>query len=185
MLESNLDLFINKNIKDVNDLLQWMQKEINYGFIDKNFKKYREDFDDLDFYKNYYLQSPNLVYRNKIGVCWDQVEFIRYVLNKKHILNDVCFIIKNNLVSSTHTFVIYQIDSKLYYFENAFEKYRGIYGPFSKINDIIEKVNNQMDAEEGVKYSYNFTFLDKMKQGLTCEEYLSQAKKGRNKSILK
>ena len=184
MQQNNLDNFINKYVESVNDLLQYMQKEIKYGFVDKDFKKYT-DFEGISFYKKYYLQSPEQLFKHKIGVCWDQVEFIRYVFDKKNIPNDVCFIIKDDLVGTTHTFVIYQIDNKLYYFENAFEKYRGIYGPFENIDNIIEKVSNQMDEYDGTKYSYRFTFLDAMKQGLTCEAYIARAKKGRDKTILK
>ena len=55
--------------------------EIEYGWLDKNNNKHSE-VNNL-FSDNYILQSPKQILKNKIGVCWDQVELERYLLKKK------------------------------------------------------------------------------------------------------
>ena len=57
----------------MNNIMKELNK-IEYGWIDKNNNKYNE-VNNL-FSENYVLQSPEQVIKNKIGICWDQVELI-------------------------------------------------------------------------------------------------------------
>ena len=58
----------------MNNIMKELNK-IEYGWIDKNNNKYNE-VNNL-FSENYVLQSPEQVIKNKIGICWDQVELKR------------------------------------------------------------------------------------------------------------
>ena len=94
--------------------------EIEYGWIDKNNNKYNE-VNNL-FSDNYILQSPKQVLKNKIGVCWDQVELERYLFEKENICFNTYFIVHyDNDKYPTHTFLIYKKDNKYYWFEHSWE----------------------------------------------------------------
>lgn len=60
-----------------------LMKEIEYGWIDKDNKKHV--LVDESYSDNYVLQSPKEIIKNKIGVCWDQVELERYYFKLKLI----------------------------------------------------------------------------------------------------
>jgi hypothetical protein len=66
------------NIKTPEQLLEWMSKNISYGFIDKNKKIYKHPTFD-SFSDKYILQSPYDLYKSKVGVCWDQTLFEKFI----------------------------------------------------------------------------------------------------------
>lgn len=55
-----------------------LMENINYGWIDKNNNKH--EIVDETYFNNYFLQKPSEVIKNRIGVCFDQVELERYYL---------------------------------------------------------------------------------------------------------
>lgn len=108
-------------------LLEYLNNEIKYGFIDKNNKIYKEsELDSKDWINNYTLQSNKRLLKTKIGHCWDFVELERFYFDSKHIKNKTFFICDKNL-KITHTFLIYFLKNKIYYIESAWYKYKGIY----------------------------------------------------------
>ena len=72
--KGQLNIWNYYNELEVMDLMQ----NIEYGWLDKVNNKHR--LVDESFSNNYILQSPKEVIINKIGVCWDQVEFERYFI---------------------------------------------------------------------------------------------------------
>ena len=102
-----LDKFIDMKIHTPEDLLAWMNCNISYGFVDVHGKKYT-DFDGETFYNLFKLQSPKQFFENKLGVCWDNVEFVRYVFSRLGITHDTVYLKKDNIEQSTHTFVLYK-----------------------------------------------------------------------------
>ena len=52
-------------------------EEIEYGYKDVN-NKYHNSIDN-NFSDTYKLQSPSETEESKLGVCWDQVEYERYL----------------------------------------------------------------------------------------------------------
>ena len=179
-----LDKFIDMKIHTPEDLLAWMNSNISYGFVDVHGKKYT-DFDGETFYNPFRLQSPKQFFENKLGVCWDNVEFVRYVFSRLGITHDTVYLEKDNIEQSTHTFVLYKgEDDKIYHFENAFYKYRGIHGPFNKVEDAISSVNAQIDNDFQLKYKYTYRFIDNMTAGISCEQYMHTCINGRTKSKL-
>ena len=67
------------NIKTPEELLDYMKNNIQYGYLGNNGKIYHyNDFDfDKDWYQEYILENKDDVIKNKVGNCWDQVEFER------------------------------------------------------------------------------------------------------------
>lgn len=111
-------------LKDVIQLQDYM-KSIQYGWLDS-----KGDIHIVDSEINpdtYILQTPEQVMQNKIGVCWDQVELERMFFEANNINYETYFIVYyDGDKCPTHTFLIYEINNEWYWFENSYEKYRGI-----------------------------------------------------------
>lgn len=67
------------------ELLNFMSKNINYGYLGKSVRVYH--YDDIDFNDNwfddYILESKEDILNTLYGNCWDQVELERYWFEKK------------------------------------------------------------------------------------------------------
>ena len=86
----------------MNNILNELNK-IEYGWLDKNNKIHYEV--NNEFSDNYILQSPEQTIKNKVGVCWDQVELERILFEKENIKFNTYFIVHyNNGKCPTHTF---------------------------------------------------------------------------------
>lgn len=155
-------------------LLDWM-KDIEYGWCDKNGKKYiGSDYYGDIFWKDYRLLLPEEVYKKKIGVCWDQTIFEKYVFDRQFSYETKMIFIQQYKIS-THTFLVYKTENEWLYFENSFNKYKGIHGPYKQISDIVKLVFKQMQEYEKGKDGYGWSFMDpnKFKKKLTCKQFMN------------
>lgn len=119
-------------IKNPHKLLKFISENIQYGYLGKDGRLYRIYDDDFNnkWYDNYILQNYNDVLKNKLGTCWNQVEFerkwfIEHNFKIKTFYEQVVLDYDNDY--STHTFLVYIEKQKWYYFENADFNNRGIY----------------------------------------------------------
>lgn len=115
--------------------------EIEYGWIDiYNNKNYKVD---NKFSDNYKLQSPDEIKKNKIGVCWDQVELERYYFkNSGYKINTYIIVHYDNDKCPSHTFLVYERDDFYYWFEHSWERFKGIY-KYKNINELLYDVKNK------------------------------------------
>ena len=139
-----------EQIKTPEELLEYMSNNITYGFVGKNGKKYYDMYSEEwnDWHDECFVQSGEELLTSKIGTCWDQVELERLWFEKNNYSFKTifsCFEVNrpNNL--STHTFLIYEKDGKWYWFEHAFESYRGIHEYDSEELAIEDVLNKQYD----------------------------------------
>lgn len=117
-----------------NSLLQFFNNNnFEYGFI-KDGKKYRDD--DIDF-TNYETMHPLDVMKYKIGTCWDYTT-VEHLLFKKYLpdIYTECLYIEAD-DSSTHTWLIFYQNRKIYIFEYSWYDYRGIF----EFNSFPEMLN--------------------------------------------
>lgn len=165
----------------MNNIIDELNK-IEYGWIDKNNNIYKE-VNNL-FSDNYILQSPEQVIKNKVGVCWDQVELERELFEKKNIKFNTFFIVHyDNDKCPTHTFLIYEENNKYYWFEHSWEKFKGIHEykrELEALKDIKNKfikyeLNNKYNPMNLCIYKYN-----KPKYGISCLEIYKHCEKGEN-----
>jgi hypothetical protein len=152
-----------------NDIMNIMN-DIKYGYLDINGNIH---FDiDEDFDNKYKLQSPNETLNNKVGVCWDQVELERYIFSKYIKLPfETYYIVCNNRERGTHTFLIYKKDNKSYYFENSYEKFRGI-KEFNNTRDIIKYVGANVLADNPDATSYETFKYNKPRDGSSVQQFM-------------
>ncbi len=136
------------DIKDSNDIMEVM-KTIEYGWVDIDNNKHNKI--SRIMLEKYKLQSPEEVLKNKIGVCWDQVELQRYLFNKIEYDVKTYFICYYDYVKNpNHTFLVYKKDNKYYWFEHSFHKYKGIYS-FSTLKELFNDVKGKFVNQEIIK----------------------------------
>ncbi len=113
---------------------------IEYGWIDKKGNKYYGD--EGDFINDYILETAEEVEKNKIGLCWDQVEYLRDYLEKEKFKVKTYFLIYYEGISPTHTFLTYKKNGKYYWVEHAWEKFSGIHEYISE-SELLHDVRNK------------------------------------------
>lgn len=101
---------------ELEDFFKYIEENIKYGFVDKfGNKHYPEEFGKLDIDSLYALQSPEQVLKSNCAWCWDEVELIRWYLDKNNIPNETYYMeYKDEEVHHTHTFCIYLKDGNWY-----------------------------------------------------------------------
>lgn len=128
--------------KDIMDTLE----QITYGWLDK-YNKVHYEVDNY-FSDNYILQSPTQVLKNKVGVCWDQVELERYLFKDTSLEIDTYFIVHyDNDKCPTHTFLVYKKDNKVYHFEHSWNKYKGIH-EYNSLNELLKDIREKFITTE-------------------------------------
>lgn len=159
-------------------LLKWMDF-IKYGWMDRSHKKYYT-FDEW-WYK-LYIASPEDVYRYKIGTCYEQTFFEKYFFDKYKIENKMIHV--QQYYVSNHSFLIYKVDKGWMYFEHSFQKFKGIYGPFSNIQQIIKLVYNNMEKFEKGNKGYKAVIMDpkKVRPHMTAQQFYKGIKYDFNRS---
>ena len=159
-------------IKSPEALLDYMDKNIKYGFIGKNGKHYTDT--TLEEWNDWYLQcivqTGKEVLKSNIGTCWDQVELERLWFEKHNYCLHTFFMWfevgrASNL--PTHTFLIFENNDKYYWFEHAFEPYKGIH-VFNSLYEAVEAARSKQI--EYTKMNYN-DVSDKDMQFLTVYNY--------------
>ena len=160
------------NIKKIMDIME----QIEYGFLDNNGNNICDNVDlEYTFNKVYYIMSPEELLNKKIGVCWDQVELERKLFEESNIKNETYFIYiddKNNLPS--HTFLVYYVDNKVYWFEHSWFDEKGIH-EYNNLNDLLNDVeikfikSRENEVPKGLDvhiYKYN-----KPNYNISCNEF--------------
>ena len=154
-----------KKVSTPEELLEFMNKYINYGFVAEN-KTYDDWSSDGEFQQAcrsiWKLASPEKLLNTGYGHCWDQVELERDWFSKHNYEFKTIFIwflldYDNNYI--THTYLVYKDkdDSSWNYFEHADRNNVGIYkfdDYYSAIKfqrqkhiDFNKQVGNKIDDE--------------------------------------
>ena len=169
----------------MNRILEIMDelRNIEYGFKDKNGANLiNSESWDKNFYNFYYLLSPEELLHSKCGVCWDQVELERKLFNDANINCDTYFIyIDDNKNLPSHTFLIFQLNDKYYWFEHSWYDMKGIH-EYNNIKALLNDVKNKfIDSRKNeINSNLNYeTFIykyNKPKYHISCDEFYSYIK---------
>lgn len=118
-----------------------LMKDIEYGWMDKN--NHKHSIVDETYSDNYVLQTPSEVLKNKLGVCWDQVELERYFFKGTDWDVSTYFLVYyDGDRCPTHTFLTFAKENKYYWFEHAWERFRGIH-EYDSLNELLFDVKNK------------------------------------------
>lgn len=151
--------------------------QIEYGFKDdSDFNLINNDeIWQQEFYKFYYLLSPDELLSKKCGVCWDQVELERKLFTDNNIECHTYFIYLNDQKQlPSHTFLTFFSNNKVYWFEHAWNEFRGIH-EYNNLIDLLKDIktkfiNNSHVENKLTKESYIYEY-QKPKYHIICEEF--------------
>lgn len=139
------------NYYNESEVMELMQN-IEYGWMDKDNNKHF--IVDAQYSKNYRLQSPKEIIKNKVGVCWDQVELQRYYFKANDWNVKTYFICYyDNDKCPTHTFLTYEMGKQVYWFEHSWGKYRGIH-QYNSLKELLKDVQEKFIVTE-LQNNYN------------------------------
>lgn len=168
------------SIWDYYNELEVMKKlqDIEYGWVDKD-KNKRKGI-DKSYENDYRLQSPQELLKSKIGVCWDQVELERYYFKSNNNIKTYFIVHYDNDKCPTHTFLTYEKNNKYYWFEHAWEKYRGIHEYNNEKEMLIDIRNKFIKMELNSNYQKNNLLLReyfKPNYNLSVKEFFNHCEK--------
>lgn len=130
-------------ISTPDELLVFMSKYINYGYLGKNKKIYH--FDDVDFdndwYLEYILETKDDILSTLFGNCFDQTELERDWFFSHGYCYKTIYIMADLVDSSDcpcHSFLVYKNnnDNGWNWFENSDFNNRGIH-KFDNLDDLL------------------------------------------------
>ena len=123
-----------------------LMENIEYGWIDLQNQRY--NFVNERFSQEYFLQSPKETRKNKIGICWDQVELERYYFKGNDWNIKTFFIVYyDNKTCPTHTFLTYEKEGKFYWFEHSYQVLKGIH-KYNTLKELLLDVKNKFIQDQ-------------------------------------
>lgn len=156
-------------------LLKWMDV-IEYGWMDKKFKKYY-NFDE--WYNKVYFHNPKETFKHKIGTCYEQTIFEYHVFSNQFKEYELKMFHIQQFYVSNHSFLMFKKNDKWYHFEHSFYIYRGIHGPFNNINEAMVPIKKFMikTSKQNKTYKnkgFNITKINpkNFKKSLTAKQFL-------------
>lgn len=174
---------MNKEYKDEVNIMELMN-DIEYGWIDKNNNPHItvDNFSD-----NYRLQSPNKLIKTKLGVCWDQVELERKYFSENSFNIKTYFIVYyDNDKCPTHTFLTFNKNNKVYWFEHSYEKFRGIH-EYNTIRELLLDVANKFikDTTESNYDKKNLLMFEykRPEYNISTQDFYNHCEKGNKVDI--
>lgn len=122
--------------------------------------------------ENYIVKTPSQLIKTKMGICYDQVELERYIFKNMRYDFKTFFAYQQKPIefSPTHTFLIFKENNQYYWFENAWESYRGIHGSFNSYNLAVNFVSIQFKKSEHWK-NVNVLEYDNIKLGINVMQF--------------
>lgn len=147
-----------EDVKTPEDLFTFMEKHIQYGFVDGSGKIYtpsesEEKFDE-DCKSVWRLASPEDIIKNGYGQCWDQVELERYwFLENGYKIKTLYIWFELDFINpyNTHTYLIYEEGDKFCLFEHADEENKGIRKFDSYKDALYHQMGNHIRSNNRVR----------------------------------
>lgn len=122
-------------MEEINEVLLKM-KDISYGY----FYEGKDISESEDLPKYYTLNTPEKTIKDKMGVCWDQVELERKYFDSINVKTKSYFICNyDGSFFPTHTFLVVFQNNKYYYFENSWLPYKGV-EEFNSLSDLLKEI---------------------------------------------
>lgn len=156
---------------------------IRYGWIDKEGNEYINKIVKNKFMTDYYLQSPKEVWKNEIGICWDQVEVEREFFEEHNIAHQSIFMFYDDGVKfPIHTFMLFKKDNKYGWIDNTYSDVKDsirIYPSLkAAINDVTKEFikENKLSVIGEKVYYYVY---EKPTYGLNFEGFVTYCRNGK------
>lgn len=148
-----------KDILTPEELYDWMKYNISYGYLDKFNKVHKPTEDDFNaiWRDVYVLENHSDVLNNKLGNCWDQVEFERiWFLEHGYEVKTIfeMVLLDYDNIYPTHSFLIFKDNNNWCWFENSDASNDGVH-KYLSIDDLL---NDQLSRYiKFLKNEYNIS----------------------------
>ncbi len=168
---SNLDrVTIFNNIKTDNELMDFMNENITYGWIDKN--NYYHFNNLFNFRNNYKISSIEEILEKGVGTCIEQAKLIKYFFDKIGLNNRLfchrSYEDKDNFDEvKMHCIVLFEYNDIWYHFEHSNQMKRGIH-KYNSVDEALSSITSEFDKENDVRV---LTEIDEIKDKLTYKDF--------------
>lgn len=149
--------------------------KFEYGGIVNGKKITEPEYYDIDFGRDYRTIPVSVMEKEKIGNCWDFVNY-QHAYFQKHGIKDKAYMFvmdrgrgSDDIV--THTFSTISLEDGNYWFEQAFYKQRGIH-KINSIKDVTRTLVDLYGDHPFSVYTYNPSGMDRQ---LTDKQFFDRA----------
>lgn len=160
-----------EDIKNDSQLMDFMNINIDYGWIDKNGLKHLNGL--KGFRENYRTMPIKEILENGLGTCIEQAKLIKYFFDKIGLENKLyChrgYETEENFDKEVrmHCFVLYKYNDNWYHFEHSNIPKRGIH-KYGSINDAINGITSGYKDQNDVRV---LTEIPNIPVGLSFKEF--------------
>ena len=162
-------------LRAIHSLNDEMNSKWEYGVLHNG--NHLVDTEDFNWGRDYRTIPIDVLKDEKIGVCWDFVNYQHDVLKNMGIEDESYMLIlqksddPDDIV--THTFTIFNMDGKKYWMESAAWPKRGVH-EITDYKDVVNELNDMYgNPGKGLSlFKYNPEGMDK---GLTDKEFFDRA----------
>ncbi len=158
------------DIKNQNELMNYMDMNISYGWIDKSGEKHVNTLDG--FRESYRTSSIDESLEYKVGTCIEQAAIIKSFFDKIGLENKMyCFRRYETTENfdkevKMHCFVLFRYQDNWYHFEHSNSDNKGIH----KYNSIEDAIKKEIERHEKTDIR-ELTEIPSIPSGLTFKEF--------------
>lgn len=159
------------SLTNENELMDFMNKNITYGWVDINNKQH---FNNLtNFRKNYVVSSIEKTFETGLGTCIEQASIIKKFFDRIGFENKLyCHRSYENELNINndirmHCFVLFKKDEKWYHFEHSNRQKRGIH-EYATEEEAIFDITKGFKEHGDIR---KLTQIDEIPEGLTFLEF--------------
>lgn len=159
-----------KDLKNASQLMDYMNVNIEYGWVDKDLEKH---FNNLKgFRENYRISSIDEIIRTGLGTCIEQAKLIKFFFDNIGLKNKLYCLRRYeteenfDLDVRMHCFVLFYFQDRWYHFEHANFNKRGIH-EFDSIESAIKSEVDRHD-ENDIR---ELTEIPNIPDGLTYQQF--------------
>lgn len=144
-------------------------ENINYGWVDLA-GDIHSKIDKFKFITDYRLLSPEKLSVQKIGICFDMVEYERQYLQNKNIEGKSILLVHlKDGKPLIHAFMIYQDNNQYYWIEYAFKKVRGIRS-YQDLTTCLTDIKQEFLTENNITDIGQITFYNYSKPSYNIDQ---------------
>lgn len=159
------------DVKTPNDFMDFMNINIEYGWVDKQGNKHTNNL--KGFRENYRISSIDEMLEIGLGTCIEQAKMIKHFFDKMGIENKLychrSYEIEENFDKDVrmHCFVLFKNNDNWYHFEHSNMPKRGIH-KYESVEIAIEEITSSFEKQGDIR---KLTEIDFIPSGLTFKEF--------------
>ncbi len=159
-----------ENIKNASQLMDYMNMNIEYGWIDKSGNKHLNNL--KGFRENYRISSIDEILKTGLGTCIEQAKLIKLFFDKMGLETKLyCHRGYENADNfdkevRMHCFVLYKCNDTWYHFEHSNRPKRGIH-KYDNVEDAIKEITSGFNEND----KRILTEIPEIPEGMSFKEF--------------